>query len=120
MHWGDAVSESPETLVERPSEADDIATDGPVFKPFLPQATPKQDKQDKQSAPAVTSEPVVEAEQAPVAKNPPAKDEPACQRFGTAVDFAASPAEAAVRAGKDQKLLFVLHISGNFDDSKFT
>jgi hypothetical protein len=44
----------------------------------------------------------------------------ACERFGTAVDFVANPNEAATLAGRDQKLLFVLHLSGNFEDSQFT
>jgi hypothetical protein len=36
------------------------------------------------------------------------------------VDFLGSQAEAAREARRERKLLFVLHISGNFEDSKFT
>lgn len=36
------------------------------------------------------------------------------------VKLLASPQEAARQAGKEQKLCFLLHISGNFEDSKFT
>jgi hypothetical protein len=41
-------------------------------------------------------------------------------KYGTSVDFVADPAEAARRALKEKKLLFVMHISGNFEDDQFT
>jgi hypothetical protein len=59
--------------------------------------------------------PAVEAKKDPADDN---KD--TCRRFGTAVDFAESPMEAFKQATKEKKLTFVLHISGNFEDSKFT
>jgi hypothetical protein len=40
--------------------------------------------------------------------------------YGTALDFVDDPTEAARQALRDRKLLFVLHIAGNFEDSKFT
>ena len=40
--------------------------------------------------------------------------------FGTAVNFVASPKLAGEEAKKDHKLLFVLHVSGNFEDPGFT
>lgn len=43
-----------------------------------------------------------------------------CGGYGTAVDFLDSPAEAAKKAAKEQKLVFVLHVSGNFEDPQFT
>jgi hypothetical protein len=42
-----------------------------------------------------------------------------CQH-GTAVDFAATPSAAAARAKAEQKLVFVLHVSGLFEDPTFT
>ncbi len=39
---------------------------------------------------------------------------------GTAVNFVATPAEAAREARKTNKLTFLLHISGNFEDADFT
>jgi hypothetical protein len=39
---------------------------------------------------------------------------------GTAVDFVATPSEAAHIAKKDQKLVLVLHVSGHFEDPRFT
>jgi hypothetical protein len=50
----------------------------------------------------------------------PRKAEAGCQRFGTAVNFVDTPVEAFQQATKDKKLTFVLHVSGNFEDSKFT
>jgi hypothetical protein len=40
--------------------------------------------------------------------------------FGTAVAFVASPKVAGKLAAAQDKLMFVLHISGNFEDSGFT
>jgi hypothetical protein len=47
---------------------------------------------------------------------------PVCtpENYGTSVAFLSSPADAAKQALRDQKLVFVLHISGNFEDSQFT
>lgn len=39
---------------------------------------------------------------------------------GTAIDFYDSPSEAAKDAKKDGKLVFVLHVSGMFEDPRFT
>jgi hypothetical protein len=39
---------------------------------------------------------------------------------GTSVAFARTPAEAARLAGRDGKLLFLLHVSGHFEDPGFT
>jgi hypothetical protein len=39
---------------------------------------------------------------------------------GTAVNLAATPADAANEARKNNKLTFLLHISGNFEDADFT
>jgi hypothetical protein len=42
------------------------------------------------------------------------------ENYGTAVTFLNNPKEASREAQREQKLLFVLHISGNFEDSQFT
>jgi hypothetical protein len=39
---------------------------------------------------------------------------------GTSIDFFDTPKEAAKEALKDQKLVLVLHVSGNFEDPRFT
>jgi hypothetical protein len=43
-----------------------------------------------------------------------------CGSFGTSVEFQESPSAAAKQAKKEQKLVFVLHVSGNFEDPRFT
>jgi len=48
------------------------------------------------------------------------KQPSACAQFGTAVNFVDSPSEAARLALKEHKLLFLLHVAGNFEDDKFT
>jgi hypothetical protein len=48
------------------------------------------------------------------------KEGTSCGSFGTSVEFAESPAEAAKQAKKQEKLVFILHVSGNFEDPKFT
>ncbi len=65
-----------------------------------------------------------------VAANPPEFRLPAtellpvvedpCQTFGTKVRFHKGPAEAIAEAKTSKKMLFVLHISGHFDDPGFT
>jgi hypothetical protein len=71
------------------------------------------------ATPAVPSRPVVR----PVPPAPPAsakekKEGTGCH--GTRIDFVDTPTEAAKIAKKEQKLVFVLHVSGNFEDPRFT
>ena len=40
--------------------------------------------------------------------------------YGTSIEFVGSPSEAAARARKEEKLVFVLHVSGNFEDPGVT
>jgi len=51
---------------------------------------------------------------------PPKKEATSCGDFGTTVEFADTPVEAAAKAKKEHKLVFVLHVSGNFEDPRFT
>ncbi len=43
-----------------------------------------------------------------------------CGSHGTTVEFVDSPREAARKAKKEEKLVFILHVSGNFEDPRFT
>ena len=47
----------------------------------------------------------------------PAFGEGSC---GTSVEFVDSPKEASALAKKEEKLVFILHVSGNFEDPRFT
>jgi hypothetical protein len=40
--------------------------------------------------------------------------------FGTNVKFLKTPSDAARQALKEEKLVFVLHVSGDFEDPDFT
>lgn len=48
------------------------------------------------------------------------EEKPACSNHGTTIEFLDSPKEAAAQAKKAEKLVFVLHVSGNFEDPRFT
>jgi hypothetical protein len=42
------------------------------------------------------------------------------EKYGTTVQWIGSPSDAAAKAKKEEKLVFVLHVSGYFEDPKFT
>jgi hypothetical protein len=54
----------------------------------------------------------------PAAEPKPADDEATCH--GTAVHFVNTPSEAARQAKTEEKLVFVLHVSGHFEDPGIT
>jgi hypothetical protein len=56
----------------------------------------------------------------PVLADVKQNDKPTCSGHGTAIDFVDTPREAAAQAKKEGKLVFVLHVSGNFEDPRFT
>src|SRR5262245_1260810 len=66
------------------------------------------------SAPAPKLEPIVEATESAKADAEPTGT------CGTTIDFLSNLAAATARAKKEHKLLFVLHVSGNFEESGFT
>jgi hypothetical protein len=43
-----------------------------------------------------------------------------CEQFGTAIHFITSPVEAFKKAHDENKLVFMMHLSGNFEDKGFT
>ena len=50
-----------------------------------------------------------------------AKPKPACGGdHGTTIHFVDTPADAAKAAKKAEKLVLVLHVSGHFEDPRFT
>jgi hypothetical protein len=64
----------------------------------------------------------VQPEPMPLLDKTACKAEPPAGRetFGTAVSFVRNPSEALRIAGQERKLAFVLHVSGDFEDSRFT
>src|SRR5260370_28013275 len=79
--------------------------------------TPRPDPKPEPPAPALAAPPRVQALAAAALAQGGA---PTCHTFGTSVDFDPNPAHAAQQAAKTQKLLMVLHVSGNFEESAFT
>jgi len=55
-----------------------------------------------------------------LAAAPASAGEKECGSHGTTIDFLDSPREAAKQAKKEGKLVFVLHVSGNFENPRFT
>ncbi len=53
-------------------------------------------------------------------KGGPAKAEVCSGDYGTSVHFVKTPSEAARQARKEEKLVFVLHVSGLFENPDFT
>jgi hypothetical protein len=51
---------------------------------------------------------------------PSLDDKPTCGNHGTSIDFVDTPREASAQAKKEKKLVFVLHVSGHFEDPRFT
>jgi hypothetical protein len=49
-----------------------------------------------------------------------AEQELARETFGTAIEFVRNPREAARLAYAERKLAFLLHVSGNFEEARFT
>jgi hypothetical protein len=72
--------------------------------------------ESKPAVPGPSARPVKPVK--PVA--PPDKTEGTCGSHGTRIDFVDTPSQAAKIAKKEQKLVFVLHVSGNFEDPRFT
>jgi hypothetical protein len=83
----------------------------------LPISTQEMEPAPKAESKNQTDVGVAGSVSAPVAKM---QTEPAGESCGTHVDFARNPTEAARLAKQDNKLMFVLHVSGNFEESKFT
>jgi hypothetical protein len=52
--------------------------------------------------------------------DPKGNKEASCGSYGTSVKFVSSPSEAARQAKLEEKLVFVLHVSGHFEDPTFT
>jgi len=55
----------------------------------------------------------------------PAGASPRCascgkETYGTSIEWSGTPAEAAKKAKEEEKLVFVLHVSGHFEDPRFT
>jgi hypothetical protein len=92
----------------------------PAAKPAVPPPAAAAGKViEKKRAPA-PSAPAPARPTLPASERLLADAPPDFKNYGTQVDFLESPAEAAQVAVREHKLCFVLHLSGNFEDAKFT
>jgi hypothetical protein len=115
-----------------PGPAEGPAADAPPTPPAdgpeAPPAAPPEATRDADAGAPAAVAPAVPPPPEPAAPTPAPAAAPtpapaaACsaETFGTGVDFVSSPAEAYRRAKADGKLVFLLHVSGNFEDSCFT
>ena len=110
------------------------AKHGPVVN--IPEAglvkLPREVAAEKPAAPANGQPQLAAAPAFPGLPPAPACDKEACnidrpgmarpdrETFGTTVEFVRNPLEAARVAGQEQKLTFILHVSGDFEEARFT
>ena len=109
-----AAGTSREPAVAPPAAAAPVEPAAPEPEP-LPAQLPAEPVLTANPAAAPAPVPAPEAAAAPAEEAAPV-----CDRFGTSVEFETNPVRAMKQAARTQKLLMVLHISGNFEDSGFT
>jgi hypothetical protein len=96
--------------------------DTSVLKRVFVHSPPPPTSQHITSAPLVTAQNPVPAavERQRLTPGAPARTKPSCESYGTLVGFVSNPAEAVYQARAEGKMMLVLHVSGNFEDAKFT
>jgi hypothetical protein len=111
--------DTPQTANVAPAEsALRLAASRPVRDDIVPAVLPAKPRESRNdSATPPQPQRVRIAETVPV---PPQGAPPKAETYGTSVLFLGNPAQAAETARREGKLLFVLHVSGNFEDSCFT
>jgi hypothetical protein len=110
---------SPAVAMEEPPAPRPIVTIPAVHRPARTEALVNHVPQDEEAPPPLP--PPTEPRCAP---RPPVAEagsaQPAGETYGTQVLFLNNPTAAEEMAKREKKLLFVMHISGNFEDSCFT
>jgi hypothetical protein len=107
---------SPAVLDEALPAAQPVLTEPVAAAVPVPAAKPAEDN----PRPPTPGEP---PDSLPEPSAPPLGDSaPVCetQNYETSVAFLGSPAQAGKQAEREGKLVFLLHISGNFEDRQFT
>jgi hypothetical protein len=84
----------------------------PFVLPSRPSPAPPQ--------PAASETPRQAGPAAPLWADMVVKRPEARENFCTAIDFVRSPAVASRIAGEEGKMTFLLHVSGNFEEARFT
>ena len=114
-------------LASHPAPEEDLPTvlERPAAQPVL-QMVSQPAPAVSRPAPAAPADPAPRPRPAPAPAAPPRLQAPVpvvrhpTESYGTQVDFLGIPEEAAEQARREKKLLFVLHVSGNFEDPHFT
>jgi hypothetical protein len=111
-----------EPRLEPDSKPEPLQPNKPAAKELLADPAPVMPVAVAAAPPVAPPDPPAPRAEIPIADKPAACAE--CQKkagsYGTSLEFAESPTEAAKLASKQSKLMFVVHISGNFEDDKFT
>jgi len=118
------VITSPSAIMEKPSPQKQEAPKPPVAPAASPE-TPHPVMLAKITPPVPPTalfreDRIASAPLLPSSEQPLPQETTDFERCGTQVDFASNPSDAARLALKERKLLLVLHLSGEFEDSKFT
>jgi hypothetical protein len=95
-----------------------LPREGAAEKPAVPVKAPEKPALAGAALPVLLEGPVCDKEGCKIER--PAAARPDRETFGTAVEFARNPLEAARAAGAERKLTFILHVSGNFEEARFT
>jgi len=111
---GSEANASPVAVVapeptKAPAPVVQVSKEPELYGPPVP-AQPAEAVAIVQAKPEPAPAPVAEKPAPP----PPAKEE--VGKYGTTIDFVDDPIEAADKALKNRKILFVLHVSGDFED----
>jgi hypothetical protein len=101
-----------------PVQAAEAAKIGPAPKNGTAVGEGIDAKPAEPEAPGPEPEPVIALDEANLAE--PTAENQAIDTCGTSIRFMRSPQAAARRAALDDKLVLLLHVSGNFEDSGFT
>jgi hypothetical protein len=99
-----------------------LAASQPVRDEIVPAVLPAKPREVRVDR-AAPSTPPPQPQRIRITEAPPPQPKnapPEGETYGTSVLFLGNPVEAAETARRESKLLFVLHVSGNFEDSCFT
>jgi hypothetical protein len=112
-------SHTPETAV--PERVAKVSASAKAEQPPAQAAHPTAVDKAVPPKPAVPPAPISPAQPAlPASERLLADAPPDFQNHGTQVDFVDSPDAAARLATQERKLCFIIHLSGNFEDARFT
>jgi len=112
---------------EKPSLEPVVIEPAPIPEPPVPELLPEVVPVEANlSPPTVAPPPAIqvallrpEKPALPIIADRPAK-KTACEKFGTRIAFLQSPPDAFRKAKEENKQVFFVHLSGNFDDKEFT